>query len=90
MANLVTQYLQQNALEQQHLERRVKLFNNPEVDISIPFGGTISEIYKWEQKVRSIMQFSLVHFHVRHNLVNPSNNGVWWVKVPINKNQFIL
>ena len=56
MANLVTQYLQQNALEQQHLERQVKLFNNPEVDISIPFGGTISEIYKWEQKVRSIMQ----------------------------------
>ena len=54
--NLVTQYLQQNALEQQHLERQVKLFNNPEVDISIPFGGTISEIYKWEQKVRSIMQ----------------------------------
>src|SRR6266496_5358709 len=45
-----------NALEQQHLERQVKLFNNPEVDISIPFGGTISEIYKWEQKVRSIMQ----------------------------------
>ena len=38
MANLVTQYLQQNALEQQHLERQVKLFNNPEVDISIPFG----------------------------------------------------
>ena len=46
MANLVTQYLQQNALEQQHLERQVKLFNNPEVDISIPFGRTISEIYK--------------------------------------------
>ena len=48
MANLVTQFLQQNALEQQHLERTVKAFNNPEVDISIPFGGTISEIYKWE------------------------------------------
>src|SRR5688572_4852584 len=56
MANLVTQYLQQNALEQQQLERQVKAFNNPEVDISIPFGGTISEIYKWEQKVRSIIQ----------------------------------
>ena len=56
MANLITQYLQQNALEQQQLERQVKTFNNPEVEISIPFGGTISEIYKWEQKVRSLIQ----------------------------------
>jgi len=38
MANLVTQYLQQNALEQQNLERQVKAFNNPDVDIKIPFG----------------------------------------------------
>ncbi len=56
MANLVTQYLQQNALEQQNLERQVKAFNNPDVDIKIPFGGTISEIYKWEQKVKSLIQ----------------------------------
>src|SRR5256884_8482973 len=56
MANLVTQYLQQNALEQQNLERQVKAFNNPDVDIKIPFGGTISEIYKWEQKIRSLIQ----------------------------------
>ena len=33
MANLVTQYLQQNALEQQHLERQVKAFNNPIITI---------------------------------------------------------
>ena len=56
MANLVTQYLQQNALEQQNLERQAKAFNNPDVDIKVPFGGTISEIYKWEQKVRSLIQ----------------------------------
>src|SRR2546429_6370050 len=56
MANLVTQYLQQNALEQQNLERQVKAFNNPDVDIKIPFGKTISEIYKWEQKIKSLIQ----------------------------------
>src|SRR6266480_1842041 len=56
MANLVTQYLQQNALERQNLERQVKAFNNPDVDIKIPFGRTISEIYKWEQKIKSLIQ----------------------------------
>ena len=51
MANLVTQYLQQNALEQQNLERQVKAFNNPDVDIKIPFGGTISEIYNGNKRL---------------------------------------
>jgi hypothetical protein len=57
-ANLQVQWIQINGITHNDLQRQVRGFNNPEIDrSSIPtFNGVMSEVYKWEQKVRSLIQ----------------------------------
>ena len=57
MANLVVQWIQINGIRTTPLVQQVKNFNNPDLsDINITFNGVMSEVYRWEQKVRSVIQ----------------------------------
>src|ERR1700741_291001 len=82
-ANLQVQWIQINGITHNELQRQVRGFNNPEIDrANIPkFSGVMSEVYKWEQKVRSLIQlqrFPKGNEGILHNDYNGTVAQINW------------
>jgi hypothetical protein len=77
MANLIIQWTQINGLKAAPLIQQVKNFNDPNLsNINITFNGVMSEVYRWEQRVRTAIQLHNMPDGTRGALHNSFNGTI--------------